>query len=281
MSEYVHNIDKKIEIRGNRVSYRNLTSYHMPTHSHNAVQVLVPLQGAHFEITWALEEKETESKPLGASDVCLIPPLLEHEVRWSNMANFVNFYITPEFIQDYVDPEFDTQDHIFDTLIGLEDSFIFQLGQSVRHYFLKHPDTHDYKYLDSILHVLAQHLVDNYLKDDTEKLLFNDYAQIPCPKIRESILYIQNHVERSISIEEIADSVNMSHYHFIRTFKEMVGMTPAKFHMMQRIDKAKELLRKKQKIVDVAMGLGFSSQSHFSNVFTKSVGVTPGKYMNQ
>jgi AraC family transcriptional regulator len=73
----------------------------------------------------------------------------------------------------------------------------------------------------------------------------------------------------------------MSHYHFMRVFKESVGMPASRFHTMQRIEKAKELLLKDERIVDVAHALGFSSQAHFGNVFARTVGVTPRKFRLQ
>jgi len=297
-----HNIDQKIERNGNSISYRSLSSYHMDSHHHDAVQVLIPLEHAHFEIAWALEDKEMESKSLGAADICLIPPRLEHEVRWFNRAHFVNFYITPEFICEQIDPGFDSQDQIIKSEIGIEDRFLYYLSQTFRDYCLKYSIDHNSldnsddvslsdrgmngkgineKYIDSVLTVVAQHLIDHYIQPDQKPVLFNDYAQLPCEKIREAILYMASNLDRNLSVEEIADSVSMSYYHFTRVFKETIGIPPAKFHLQQRIDKSKELLKQQQPIIEVANDLGFSSQAHFSNVFSKSVGITPKQFAIQ
>ena len=256
----------------------------MPMHNHDAVQVLIPLENAHFEITWKLETKESESKSLSTADSCLIPPRLEHEVRWSHYANFVNIYITPNHIQQHVDASFDSQERIFEAVMGMDDRFVFYLGQSIKNYLLKHPQKNNYKYLNSILTVVAQHLLDNFLVDEgeansAEPVLFNDYSQLPCEKIRDAIRFMTNNLDRNLAVTEIADAVNMSHYHFIRVFRQMVGMSPATFHRLQRIEKAKDLLARHRQIMEVACELGFSSQAHFSNVFAKSVGVTPRKFM--
>ncbi|MBX2807009.1 MAG: AraC family transcriptional regulator [Cellvibrionaceae bacterium] len=272
-------IDKKIQLQGNSISYRNLGSYHMPMHDHSALQVLIPLEGSHYEITWALENKDTESKSLGVADICLIPPLLAHEVRWSNCANFISLYITPEYLNDHVEGGFDKEADIIEALIGFDDPLLYQLAQSLTHYF-RVSEASNKLYFTAVLTVVAQHIVSNYHRKCANKLLFNDFEQIPCAKIRDAIIYIQNSLDRTLPIEEIADNVKMSHYHFMRTFKEAVGLSPSKFHMQQRIEKAKVLLAQKTPILDVALALGFSSQSHFSNVFTKAVGVTPRKYAN-
>jgi len=271
------NTDLKTEINRSVVSYRNLPSYHMPMHHHEEVQILIPLEGSHFEITWFSQDKESESKHLMAADICLIPPLLEHEVNWSNTANFVNIKITPAFIRDYQDTGFTVDETIFDMLLGFEDAFLFHLGRAIRSNFLQAGKS-NYKYAQAVLGIVTQHILDTCLRGDVAPVMYNDYAQIPCEKIRDAILYISNNLDRNLSIETIADQVGMSHYHFMRVFKEMVGMPASRFHTMQRIEKAKTLLRHNERIVDIAHALGYSSQAHFSNVFSRSVGMTPRKF---
>lgn len=51
--------------------------------------------------------------------------------------------------------------------------------------------------------------------------------------------------------------------------------------MQLRIDKAKTLLKQQSSIIDVAHDLGFSSQSHFTNVFSKMIGMTPNKFLRE
>ena len=280
MTAIIKNIDKKIELNGNHISYRSLASYHMPMHDHEALQILIPMAGSHYEITWCLEDKTTESKPLGVADICIIPPYLEHEVRWTNAANLINLYITSQYINDHMEGGFDAQQNIIEARIGFDDQMLYPLAHSIRHYF-EQSKTLNRKYCDAILTVVSQHIVSNYLRNETDnQVLFNDFSQIPCAKIREAILFTQNNLDRNLTVQEIADSVAMSHYHFMRTFKEMIGMPPSKFHMMQRIEKAKEMLSRGERIIDVAMALGFSSQSHFSHVFVRSVGTTPRQFAN-
>jgi len=274
------NIDKQLELNGNMVSYRNLTSYHMERHCHDAMQVLIPLDNANYEITWETEDKDTESKSLGAGDICIIPALLKHEVRWINCAHFVSVYILPDYICDVVDQMYDKESELMSVQIGIRNQFIFQLGQAIRQMMLLH-DTNNHKYYEATVVVLTNYLLNNFLLQNPEDTAFSDHEQLPCGKIRDAVLYMSNNINKNLSIHEISEEVAMSQYHFIRIFKENIGMPPSKFHMLQRIEKAKELLSKQQKIIDVAYELGFSSQSHFSNVFTKSVGITPLKFQQK
>lgn len=280
MPDLIRNIDKQVVTYGSLISYRSLPSYHMPMHHHNEVQILVPLEGSHYEITWLTENRERESKHLSVADICLIPPLLEHEVRWTNSANFINLKITPGFIREHTSEGFNAEEKLFKALIGYEDPFLFQLGRSLRAYFLRSRQD-NYKYYHSILCIVAQHILDTCLQPEDSAELVSDLAQLPCEKIRDAVLIISNNLDRNLRIEEIAGQVGMSPYHFMRQFKKAIGMPASRFHTVQRIEKAKEMLLKDERIIDVAASLGFSSQAHFGNVFAKLVGMTPGKFAMQ
>jgi len=274
---YNSSIDRQIKAHGNEIIFRQLCSTHIPMHSHDSVQVIVPLEGSHFDVTWELENKEFETKSLSVNSVCLIPPLLRHEAYCTEGSAFINFNIVSSYIRDHIKADFDSQNDIFETAFGMEDRFLFQIARSIRQHFLQHPED-NHKYYDALFLVLGQHLINNYLKAETRQVLFNDYSQISCSRIQTAIAYIHHHLDRPICVEEVADEVGMSHYHFVRVFKETMGITPAKFHTQQRIERAKKLLKTGRPIIDVAYDLGFSSQAHFSNVFSKMVGVTPRKF---
>jgi transcriptional regulator GlxA family with amidase domain len=71
----------------------------------------------------------------------------------------------------------------------------------------------------------------------------------------------------------------MSPAHFARTFKTSFGIAPYRFVMRERIDGARDMLKStKMSSSQVAMALGFASQSHFVKVFRQFTGVTPKQY---
>lgn len=84
--------------------------------------------------------------------------------------------------------------------------------------------------------------------------------------------------EKKINIEDMADMVFTSKYHFIRCFKQEIGLTPHQFQMQNRIRKAQKLLGKTDSMTKVAMDTGFCDQSHFIKQFEKIVGLTPTDY---
>jgi AraC-like DNA-binding protein/mannose-6-phosphate isomerase-like protein (cupin superfamily) len=100
-------------------------------------------------------------------------------------------------------------------------------------------------------------------------------------KIRRAREYLDDRYRESVSLHELADIAGLSPFHFLRTFREQVGLPPAAYQTHRRIAQAKHLLRSRCSIAEVAADLGFADQSHLSRHFQRIVGTTPGKYIQQ
>lgn len=84
--------------------------------------------------------------------------------------------------------------------------------------------------------------------------------------------------EHKLSVGEMAQNAFTSKYHFIRSFKAEVGLTPHQFQIQNRIRKAKRLIHQTETITEVALATGFCDQSHFIKQFEKYVGLPPLTY---
>jgi len=84
--------------------------------------------------------------------------------------------------------------------------------------------------------------------------------------------------ECKLSVEEMAQNAFLSKYHFIRSFKAEVGLTPHQFQIQNRIRKAQRLIHEADTITEVALTTGFCDQSHFIKQFEKYVGLPPLTY---
>ncbi len=277
---HIQNIERELRLSGgSKVMYRKMDSHRMDMHCHDAVQVMIPLEQASFEISWSLETRDTETKMLAAGDLCIVPPFLEHGVRWIS-AHFVNIYLPTSFIYESTEHEYERDEQLFAEQIGIKDTFISQLGSVIRQHFLMH--AHDnYKFFDGVLVVLSNYLLNNCTIDAAEANGFRSRDEILDERIRDAMVFLSEHLDRPVSVEVVAKQSGMSQYHFMRVFKEQVGASPARYHTYLRMEKAKQMLEQKRDIVDVAYDLGYSSQSHFGNVFAKTVGITTRKYLQQ
>ena len=81
------------------------------------------------------------------------------------------------------------------------------------------------------------------------------------------------------SISQVADECGLSSSYFVRAFKEATGVPPYQWLTKQRIERAKELLQDPgQQLADIAQLCGFVDQSHFTRVFSRSEGYSPGRW---
>lgn len=85
-------------------------------------------------------------------------------------------------------------------------------------------------------------------------------------------------LDRSISLQEIADAAGMSAFHFARGFKRTTGLPPHQYVTEQRLLRARALLHNRSlSIGEVAQAVGFT-HSHFSTLFARRLGMTPTKF---
>ena len=100
-------------------------------------------------------------------------------------------------------------------------------------------------------------------------------------QIEESMLYIGENLDKSISLEELAKRCSMSVSYYSTQFKKMTGIPPGQYIIERRLDLALELLENPNyNIFEVAMKSGFHDITNFNKIFKKYVKVTPSEYKN-
>ena len=98
-------------------------------------------------------------------------------------------------------------------------------------------------------------------------------------EIVEIMDYIEQHITEKITLNSIANQINMNESYISRLFKSETGMNIIQYINVSKMEKAKELLKEKNMIVkDVAYALGFEEQSYFNRMFNKYFGVNPKEY---
>ncbi|EIT86284.1 Transcriptional regulator (AraC/XylS family) protein [Fictibacillus macauensis ZFHKF-1] len=101
-------------------------------------------------------------------------------------------------------------------------------------------------------------------------------------KIKETIQYIDSHLEQPFSLELLAQRVHFSPFHFHRVFLAMTGVTVMEYVRKRRLEKAAWLLHhSEEKVIDVALCCGFSSQQVFQRAFKQRFGLTPRHFRNR
>ena len=93
--------------------------------------------------------------------------------------------------------------------------------------------------------------------------------------VKISMEYIHDNLHHDITLEELSAQTHLSKYHFLRVFKKNIGLTPHQYIIIERIQKAKELVLKGKSLGEVGFDVGFSDQSHFIRNFRKIYGYSP------
>jgi len=100
-------------------------------------------------------------------------------------------------------------------------------------------------------------------------------------RIAEAIEYIQTHFKSQPNLDEVAEKVHLSPFHFQRMFTEWAGTTPKKFLQYISIEHAKSLLAEQQlTLFDTAIETGLSGTSRLHDLFVNIEGMTPAEYKN-
>jgi AraC-like DNA-binding protein len=89
---------------------------------------------------------------------------------------------------------------------------------------------------------------------------------------------VQQAAFSSTLIDEIAEELGISTFSLIRRFKKAYGISPHAWRMQIRANEAAKLLFGGTDLAEVAVSCGFSDQPHFTRVFKRVFGVTPGQY---
>ena len=97
------------------------------------------------------------------------------------------------------------------------------------------------------------------------------------PKIRRVLSYINENLSRELTVEELAEQVYLSRYHFMRLFKAQTGATVHAYIRQKRLLTAARLIREGATASQAAEDSGFADYSAFHRAFKASFGVSPGQ----
>ncbi|MEN3111955.1 helix-turn-helix domain-containing protein [Uliginosibacterium paludis] len=98
-------------------------------------------------------------------------------------------------------------------------------------------------------------------------------------RLRRVADYIEENLGAALSIAEMAALAGLSRSHFSQAFRDAFGMAPHQFVMVRRIEHAKRRLRMdRESVTEIAGSLGFASHAHFSGVFRRMTGFSPGEW---
>jgi AraC family transcriptional regulator len=102
---------------------------------------------------------------------------------------------------------------------------------------------------------------------------------LPSWRLKLALELLEADLTKSPSLAELAAPLRLHPTSFCRAFKQSTGLSPHRYLLTHRINRAKEMMRDQNStLTEIAMDCGFSSSSQFSVVFKRITGVSPQKY---
>jgi AraC family transcriptional regulator len=159
---------------------------------------------------------------------------------------------------------------------GVTDATVLHLGRSMMSAF-EHPERASRLFLDHVTFAVATHVAQTYghLMPMTRPVR-GGLAPWQSRRAKE---ILSANLDGSVPLKDIAQECGVSIGHFSRAFRASAGVAPHAWLLRHRVDRAKALLPNlAMSLSDVALACGFADQSHFTRVFTREVGNSPGAW---
>ncbi|MGJ5820906.1 helix-turn-helix domain-containing protein [Paludibaculum fermentans] len=130
-------------------------------------------------------------------------------------------------------------------------------------------------YVDSVAWALVTRLLQGYAAAQPGRPQRGGMARAVLKRVME---FVETHLDEDLGLTRLASVSGLSEDHFARAFRESTGVPPHRFLLQRRLARAQELLESSgMPIADIAHALGFSDQSHLTNMFRRHSGTTPGQ----
>ncbi len=164
-------------------------------------------------------------------------------------------------------------------LADLQDSLIRQIGWTLLAE-LQSPTSAGRVLVETLALALTARLTQAYTQDlrnvvsplDTR----NKLDELRLARVLD---FLSQHIEQDLSVDDLAAVACLSPFHFIRMFRNRVGMPPHRYLSQRRLELAKSLLTTSDiPLSEIALRCCFSSQSNFTRAFHRATRITPNNY---
>jgi AraC family transcriptional regulator len=132
-------------------------------------------------------------------------------------------------------------------------------------------------YGEALANALAVYLVKRYAVRRITPTFYK--GGLSAYRLKRVLDYISDNLQSDISLFDLATIAGMSPHYFSELFKQSTGRSPHNYVLLQRMERAKQLLRDTgHSIIETGLDVGFQNPSHFARMFRKLEGVTPSRF---
>jgi AraC family transcriptional regulator len=200
-----------------------------------------------------------------------------YEAYWDleGPVDIVHAYIAPQVLQGFAD-EHDLRGGNVAESLGIEDwagSQVLGLLASE----LSDSKAGSQLFTDHLCGLLCLHLLRRHCRSSNDQPSPDQKVRGLAPwQLARTTDFMISRLGREHSLAELAGQVGLSAFHFSRMFSRAMGVSPHRWLISKRIEKAKELLRNTaQPVASIAAAVGYDDPSYFARLFRREVGVAP------
>lgn len=161
--------------------------------------------------------------------------------------------------------------------LGINDQLTSALLRQLLNHIESGEQTAD-DYVKTLLEMLELHLTRVDIRPNSrEPLVANDISS--AKRISTAIEYIGENLQEELSINTLSSIAGINPLYFSELFKQYQGVTPQRFILQKRVNRARELLATTDlSIAIISQETGFSSQGHLTTTFSRLMEMTPSEF---
>lgn len=250
-------------------------------HHHDALEVIVCMENRYKVVT------EQETYILNEGDILMLPPHMLHEICCDSPGVRFVLLFDIDFFKNFHD--FNYIDSLFQTAFLCTAENHANIYKNIYDTFMKIIDTYFNNSVMWEVNIYSM-LLDIYVKIGREYYYLNESASLQYTsqkprenyeKISNLLNYIDTNYAKELSLEQAADYIGFSKYHFARMFKQHTNTTFYEYLCHKRVDAACNMLETDIPITSIAFQTGFNNLTSFCRCFKKYMNCSPSEYRNR
>ena len=249
----------------------------MPEEVFDEHHVLLNLKSkAHRVQNW--RDGELRDFTFNRGEIIVTPAGMRSGWRWHEKSDVIVITLQPAKVEQFAQSELcmllDPQQ--FSDLPQFSDPDLCAAGVFLRD-ALETDDISSTVMFEAMSRVFLVKLLQKYGKRRAEDVELS--VRFTSRHYQSVLSYVQNRLDQTITVGQLAAEAGMSSSHFARVFKETLGSTPMQYVMAYRIEQAVKMMDDAEHpLGDIALVCGFADQAHFTRSFKQVLGKTPRAY---
>jgi AraC family transcriptional regulator len=241
------------------------------THDFHSITVLLSSPGSSL---WCYGNGKCRSVRPAAGDVFFCPARVPTAVRTEKAFESILLCLSPALFRRVADDSGGVTLGNAAPAVMRKDSFVQRVVTTLADEAGRMGRAGGELFAASLATALGVHLCREYASDSGSHKAVTRLSDEELARLDR---HIDGNLDTPLTLEGLASFVKRSKFHFARLFKGSTGVTPHQYVVRRRVERARELLRAGGIIAEVAMEVGFASQSHLHAHIRRAFGCTPGE----